>query len=62
MKIYKNVFEKLISLENLFTAWDAFKSDKSNRYDVQVFERKLEENIFELHRDLVGMDIKMCLP
>ncbi|KKT28163.1 MAG: Retron-type reverse transcriptase [Candidatus Yanofskybacteria bacterium GW2011_GWA2_44_10] len=52
MKIYKNIFEKLISLENLFTAWDAFKNDKTNRYDVQVFERRLEENIFELHRDL----------
>ncbi|HEY4484365.1 MAG TPA: reverse transcriptase/maturase family protein [Candidatus Paceibacterota bacterium] len=58
MKIYKNVFEKLISLENLFAAWDAFKSDKSNRYDVQVFERKLEENIFELHRDLQAKKYK----
>lgn len=58
MKIYKNVFEKIISLENLFSAWDAFKSDKRNRYDVQVFERNLEENIFDLHRDLKTMKYK----
>lgn len=58
MKIYKNVFEKIISLENLFSAWDAFKGGKRNRYDVQVFERNLEENIFELHRDLKAKKYK----
>ncbi len=52
MKIYKNVFEKIISLENLFLAWDKFKSDKQKKRDVQQFEWKLEENIFKLHRDL----------
>jgi len=52
MKIYKNVFEKIISLENLFSAWDKFKSDKQKKRDVQQFEWQLEENIFKLHRDL----------
>ncbi len=52
MKIYKNVFEKIISLENLFSAWDKFKSDKQKRRDVQQFEWRLEENIFQLHRNL----------
>lgn len=52
MKIYKNVFENIISLENLFSAWDKFKSDKQKKRDVQRFEWKLEENIFKLHRDL----------
>jgi len=52
MKIYKNVFEKIISLENLFLAWDKFKSDKQKRQDVRKFEWQLEENIFKLHRDL----------
>lgn len=52
MKIYKNVFEKIISLENLFSAWDKFKSDKQKKRDVQRFEWQLEENIFQLHRDL----------
>lgn len=52
MKIYKNIFEEIISLENLFLAWDKFKSDKQKKRDVQQFEWRLEENIFKLHRDL----------
>ncbi len=52
MRIYKNVFEKIISLENLFLAWDKFKSNKQKKRDVQYFEWRLEENIFQLHRDL----------
>lgn len=52
MKIYKNIFEEIISLENLFSAWDKFRSDKQKKRDVQNFERKLEENIFNLRRDL----------
>lgn len=52
MKVYKNIFDRIISIENLFAAWDAFKSDKRSRKDVQVFELRIEENLFELHRDL----------
>jgi len=50
MKIYKNVFENIISLENLFSAWDKFKSDKQKKRDVQRFEWKLKENIFKLQK------------
>ena len=28
MKIYKNIFEKIIALDNLFLAWDEFKKNK----------------------------------
>ncbi|MFH1029922.1 MAG: reverse transcriptase domain-containing protein [bacterium] len=52
MKIYKNLFEKIISLENLFEAWDEFKKGKRHKKDVQIFEYSLEKNIFKLHRDL----------
>ena len=52
MKIYKNVFEKIISPENLFSAWDKFQSDKKKKLDVCEFEWELEKNIFQLHRDL----------
>lgn len=52
MKFYTNIFEKIISLENLFTAWDEFKSDKGKKVDVLEFEQNLEQNIFKLHRDL----------
>ncbi len=52
MKTYQNLFDTIISPENLFQAWDAFKVGKRNKKDVQLFEWNLEENIFKLHRDL----------
>lgn len=52
MKIYRDLFDSIISPENLFSAWDAFKKGKQGKSDVQRFEWKLEENIFKLHRDL----------
>lgn len=52
MKVYKNIFNNIISLENLFSAWDKFKSGKQKKPDVQKFEWMLEKNIFQLHRDL----------
>lgn len=52
MKIYKNVFDKIISPESLFSAWDKFKKGKQKKPDVRQFEWRLEENIFQLHRDL----------
>jgi len=52
MKIYKGIFNKIISLENLFAAWDKFRSDKKGKKDVQSFEWNLEQNIFQLHNDL----------
>lgn len=58
MKVYKNLFEKIISSENLFSAWDAFKSDKRNKYDVQQFEWRLEQNVFQLCRELKNKTYK----
>ena len=52
MKIYRDIFEKIVSPENLFLAWDAFKKDKGKKGDVQAFELELEQNIFQLHREL----------
>lgn len=52
MKTYDNVFEKIISPEALFYAWDEFKRGKRMKEDVLAFEKELESNIFGLHRDL----------
>ncbi len=52
MKTYCDLFGKIISPENLFAAWETFKADKRNKADVAEFERHLEKNIFQLHRDL----------
>lgn len=51
-KIFHNIFSEIISLENLFLAWDEFKKGKRNKLDVQEFEYNLENNIFQLHHEL----------
>jgi retron-type reverse transcriptase len=52
MKVYRNLFNKLIEPENLFRAWEEFRSDKKKKEDVMLFERNLESEIFKLHREL----------
>ncbi len=48
----KKLFDCIISLENLFSAWREFRRGKNNRRDAQEFGFKLEDNIFDLHRNL----------
>ncbi|MCX6785694.1 MAG: reverse transcriptase domain-containing protein [Candidatus Komeilibacteria bacterium] len=52
MKIYKNIFNEIISLENLFSAWDSFKKGKSSKPGIIRFGHDIEKNIFSLHNDL----------
>ncbi|MFA5961946.1 MAG: reverse transcriptase domain-containing protein [Parcubacteria group bacterium] len=52
MKTYKDIFEEIISLENLFLAWDNFKEGKRKKADVLKFEWELERNIFQLREEL----------
>ena len=52
MKFYTNIFNEIISLENLFLSWEEFKKDKGSKKDVLEFEWNLEPNILQLHRDL----------
>lgn len=52
MKIYKEFFWLIISPQALFKAWEIFKSDKRSKPDVAEFEIHLEQNIFDLYRDL----------
>ena len=47
-----NIFDKIISLENLFLAWQEFRRGKRNKPDVQKFEYNLEDNIFGLRHEL----------
>lgn len=46
------MFNELITLENLFRAWDGFKKSKQNKPDVLIFERNLEDNLFKLYDEL----------
>lgn len=46
------IFDRLVSVDNLFSSWDAFKKGKMKKPAVLVFERHLEDNLFELQRVL----------
>lgn len=46
------MFEQIVSLENLFSAWYEFRRGKRGRADVQEFERDLEDYLFQLYDDL----------
>ncbi len=48
----RSSYSSLISIENLFQAWEEFKKGKRNKRDVQAFERNLEDNLFSLHEKL----------
>lgn len=39
-------------MENLFCAWREFKRGKGSKVDVQEFEFKLEDNLFQIHDEL----------
>jgi retron-type reverse transcriptase len=47
-----HIFEKIISLENLYISWKEFKRGKTKKLDVQKFEMFLEDNLFNLHQEL----------
>ncbi len=52
-QLYKN-FSEIASVENLLAAWQEFLPGKRKKKDVQKFQLRLIDNIFELHFDLVG--------
>jgi retron-type reverse transcriptase len=58
MKVARNIFGKIASLEHLFHCWDHFRRGKRKRKDIQFFERHLEDNIFQLQHDLVTLQYR----
>ena len=52
MKAEELKYRDIITIENLFHAWDEFKKEKRNKKDVQKFERHLEDNLFSLYEEL----------
>ena len=45
----------MTSLEHLFKNWDEFRRGKRKRKDIQIFERHLEDNIFQLQEELTTL-------
>ena len=46
------IFHDVISVANLLAAWNEFKKGKCKKRDVALFELHLENNLFQLHREL----------
>jgi len=51
-RVYHDLFDEIISLDNLVLAWQEFKLGKNRKKDVQAFEFSLEDNLWQLHTDL----------
>ncbi len=47
-----NIFERIVSPENLFLAWKEFGNGKRKKIEVRQFEFNLEDNLFQLHQEL----------
>lgn len=47
--MYQSFYDDIITVENLFSAWNTFRKGKKKRKDVQLFNRYLEDAIFKLH-------------
>ncbi len=52
------MYERIISLENLLTAWEEFLRGKRKRKDVAEFSENLSENVYNLHLDLKNKTYK----
>lgn len=52
------LFNNIICIENLFSAWNDFRVGKLQKKDVQQFALSLEDNLFELHDILMSGQYK----
>jgi RNA-directed DNA polymerase len=50
--IVNHSYKNIISLENLYLAWEEFIKDKKNKKDISEFSVHLSKNIYDLHLDL----------
>jgi len=55
VKQFTILYEEIISVENLISAWREFLPGKRKKKDVQMFQEFLMQNILELHKDLKNL-------
>lgn len=54
MKRINNIYDQIISIENLRIAESKARKGKANQYGVKVFDKEPESNIFKLHEMLLN--------
>ena len=52
MKTHKKLYNKIISLDNLLIAHKKARKGKTKKLYVKKFEKKIIENLLELHHEL----------
>ena len=55
MKTVSDQYAKIISIENLLSAWEEFVVNKKKRTDMRIFAQNLFPNILALHNDLINL-------
>jgi len=58
MKVVKKLYNNLTTIEDVFNAWLEFKRNKMKKRDVLIFEKDLEDNLFQLQEDLKNKKYK----
>lgn len=54
-----HIFEQIVCVDNLLLAWKEFSRGKRSKQDVQEFEFSLEDNLFQLHKELASGKYKV---
>jgi RNA-directed DNA polymerase len=58
MKRVNNIYDKIISVDNLMLADSKARKGKANQYGIKVFDKSPEKNIAELHKMLIEKKYK----
>ncbi len=56
--IYNNIYDKIISLENLILAWKKARKGKTKKFYVIEFEKHIFYNLITLHYELRNQNYK----
>jgi retron-type reverse transcriptase len=58
MRVWHSLYSEIITLEGVFKAWEEFSKGKKGKFDVALFERNLEDNLFVLYESLINKTYK----
>jgi len=58
MKRIGNIYDKICTIDNLYTAYLNARKGKKNTYGVRVFEKDIENNLLKLHSSLNSLTYK----
>lgn len=54
MKRYNNLFDKIVSLDNLYLADKKARKHKTHRKDIQEFDKNKDQLLYNLQQQLIN--------